>query len=372
MFMKLKLKDFSFLLFFFFMSFASVLGFSQFNEEGLGRNLIRLFVLLGTLFLVIDYLVLKRIRVSALLFILISSVLALLSVAETKGFGLLILLQMIMIAKDASMDSLLRYNTVSLAIAFLFVVLTSLIGITDYSFHEVIKNEVSFTVYRFVFGNPNSAAAVLFAVVTGFNLLHRNCFRKRFLIYEFVLTVIIYRLFGSRTFAAAMIGYEICILLMRYLLKIRKFCKLLQPVQYFFLIASLTTLYLSLNYNTLGNVWNDLDIVLSGRLSTWHMIVDYYGIHLFGTDMSSLNRGLDNGYLYLLMYSGIFSLIIYNLIFYFVAKKAWDRQEWMILVTMLFYILYAFFESTPLLGGLCNILLIFGYYVLGQQREELQ
>lgn len=208
--------------------------------------------------------------------------------------------------------------------------------------------------------------------MTGFNLLHRNCFRKRFLIYEFVLTVIIYRLFGSRTFAAAMIGYEICILLMRYLLKIRKFCKLLQPVQYFFLIASLTTLYLSLNYNTLGNVWNDLDIVLSGRLSTWHMIVDYYGIHLFGTDMSSLNRGLDNGYLYLLMYSGIFSLIIYNLIFYFVAKKAWDRQEWMILVTMLFYILYAFFESTPLLGGLCNILLIFGYYVLGQQREELQ
>lgn len=143
MFMKLKLKDFSFLLFFFFMSFASVLGFSQFNEEGLGRNLIRLFVLLGTLFLVIDYLVLKRIRVSALLFILISSVLALLSVAETKGFGLLILLQMIMIAKDASMDSLLRYNTVSLAIAFLFVVLTSLIGITDYSFHEVIKNEGS-------------------------------------------------------------------------------------------------------------------------------------------------------------------------------------------------------------------------------------
>lgn len=371
MFMKLKLKDFSFLLFFFFMSFASVLGFSQFNEEGLGRNLIRLFVLLGTLFLVIDYLVLKRIRVSALLFILISSVLALLSVAETKGFGLLILLQIIMIAKDASMDSLLRYNTVSLAIAFLFVVLTSLIGITDYSFHEVIKNEVSFTVYRFGFGNPNSAAAVLFAVVTGFNLLHRNCFRKRYLIYEFVLTVIIYRLFGSRTFAAAMIGYEICILLMEYLLKIRKFCKLLQPVQYFFFIASLTTLYLSLNYNTLGNVWNDLDIILSGRLSTWHMIVDYYGIHLFGTDMSSLNRGLDNGYLYLLMYSGIFSLIIYNLIFYFVAKKAWNRQEWMILVTMLFYILYAFFESTPLLGGLCNILLIFGYFVLGKPREKL-
>lgn len=76
---KFKLKDFSFLMFFFFMSFASVLGFSQFNEEGTGRNIIRIFVLLGTLFLVIDYLALKRIKVSSLFFIMISSVLALLS-----------------------------------------------------------------------------------------------------------------------------------------------------------------------------------------------------------------------------------------------------------------------------------------------------
>lgn len=369
--MKFKLRDFSFLLFFFFMSFASVLGFSQFNEEGLGRNVIRLFVLLGTLFLIIDYLALKRIKVSSLLFIMISSVLALLSVAETKGFGLLILLQMVMIAKDASMDSLLKYNTISLAVAFLFVIFTSLIGITDYAFREVVKNEVSFTVYRFGFRNPNSATAILFAIVTGFNLLYRNCFRKKYLIYELALTVITYFIFGSRTFAATMIGYGISILLMACLLKIRKSFNLLWPIQYFFLIASVTTLYLSLNYNTLGNLWYDLDIILSGRLSTWYMIVNYYGIHMFGTDMSSLDQGLDNGYLYLLMYSGIFSLIIYNLIFYFVAKKAWNRQEWMILITMLFYIVYAFFESTPLIGSLCNILLIFGYLVLGKQKEKL-
>ena len=94
---------------------------------------------------------------------------ALLSVTQTKSFGLLILLQMIMIAKDSSLDSLLKYNTVTLTIAFLFIIFTSLIGITDPSFHEVIKNEVSFTVYRFGFGNPNSAAAILFAIVTGFN-----------------------------------------------------------------------------------------------------------------------------------------------------------------------------------------------------------
>lgn len=371
MIMKFRLKDFSFLLFFFFMSFASVLGFSQFNEEGLGRNIIRLFVLLGTLSLIIDYLALKRIKVSSLFFILISSALALFSVAATKGFGLLILLQMVMIAKDASMDSLLKYNTVTLAVAFLFIVLTSLVGITDYTFHEVVKNETSFTVYRFGFGNPNSAAAVLFAIVTGFNLLRRHYFRKRYLIYELALTVITYRIFGSRTFAVTMIGYEISILLVTYLLKTRRFCKFLWPVQLFFLMASLTTVYLSLNYNTLGNIWSDLDIILSGRLSTWSMIVNYYGIHLFGTDMSSLNQGLDNGYLYLLMYSGIFSLIIYNLIFYIVARKAWNCQEWMILITMLSYIVYAFFESSPLMGGLCNILLIFGYLVLGKQREKL-
>lgn len=58
--MKFKLRNFSFLLFFLFMSFASVLGFSQFNEAGLGRTVIRFFVLLGTLFLIIDYLALKN------------------------------------------------------------------------------------------------------------------------------------------------------------------------------------------------------------------------------------------------------------------------------------------------------------------------
>lgn len=368
--MKFKLRNFSFLMFFLFMSFASVLGFSQFNEEGLGRIVIQLLVLLGTLFLIIDYLTLKKIRVSSLFFIIISSVLALLSVTQTKSFGLLILLQMIMIAKDSSLDSLLKYNTVTLTIAFLFIIFTSLIGITDFSFHEVIKNEVSFTVYRFGFGNPNSAAAILFAIVTGFNLLHRNRFRKKYLIAEAVLAVLVYRIFGSRTFAAVMIGYGLSILLMTYLSKIRTSLKLLWPIQYFFLVASIAMLYLSLNYNMLGNTWYDLDVVLSGRLSTWYWIINYYGIHLFGTDMSSLDKGLDNGYLYLLMYSGIFSLIIYNLIFYFVAKKAWNNQEWMILITMLFYNVYAFFESTPLLGGLCNILLIFAYLVLGKQREK--
>lgn len=35
--MKFKLRNFSILMFFLFMSFASVLGFSQFNAEGLGR-----------------------------------------------------------------------------------------------------------------------------------------------------------------------------------------------------------------------------------------------------------------------------------------------------------------------------------------------
>lgn len=368
---KFKLRNFSFLMFFLFMSFASVLGFSQFNGEGLGRIVIQLLVLLGTLFLIIDYLTLKKIRASSLFFIIVSSVLALLSVTQTKSFGLLILLQMIMIAKDSSLDSLLKYNTVTLTIAFLFIIFTSLIGITDPSFHEVIKNEVSFIVYRFGFGNPNSAAAILFAIVTGFNLLHRNRFRKKYLIGEVVLTVLVYRIFGSRTFAAIMIGYGLSILLMTYLSKIRTSLKLLWPIQYFFLVASIATLYLSLNYNMLGNTWYDLDVILSGRLSTWYSIINYYGIHLFGTDMSSLDKGLDNGYLYLLMYSGIFSLIIYNLIFYFVAKKAWNNQEWMILITMLFYTVYAFFESTPLLGGLCNILLIFGYLVLGKQREKL-
>lgn len=368
--MKFKLRNFSFLMFFLFMSFASVLGFSQFNEEGLGRIVIQLLVLLGTLSLIIDYLTLKKIRVSSLFFIIISSVLALLSVTQTKSFGLLILLQMIMIAKDSSLDSLLKYNTVTLTIAFLFIIFTSLIGITDPSFHEVIKNEVSFTVYRFGFGNPNSAAAILFAIVTGFNLLHRNRFRKKYLIGEVVLAVLVYRIFGSRTFAAVMIGYGLSILLITYLSKIRATLNLLWPIQYFFLAASIATLYLSLNYNMLGNTWYDLDVVLSGRLSTWYWIINYYGIHLFGTDMSSLDKGLDNGYLYLLMYSGIFSLIIYNLIFYFVAKKAWNNQEWMILITMLFYNVYAFFESTPLFGGLCNILLIFAYLVLGKQREK--
>ena len=187
---------------------------------------------------------------------------------------------------------------------------------------------------------------------------------------EVVLAVLVYRIFGSRTFAAVMIGYGFSILLMTYLSKIRATLNLLWPIQYFFLVASIATLYLSLNYNMLGNTWYDLDVVLSGRLSTWYWIINYYGIHLFGTDMSSLDKGLDNGYLYLLMYSGIFSLIIYNLIFYFVAKKAWNNQEWMILITMLFYNVYAFFESTPLFGGLCNILLIFAYLVLGKQREK--
>lgn len=368
--MKFKLQNFSLLLFFFFMSFASVLGFSQFNEAGLGRNVIRLFVLLATVFLMIDYIILRKIKLSSLLFITVTFALAMASVAITKGFGLLILLQLVMIAKDTSMKSLLKYNTVTLLIAFLFVVFTSLVGITDASFHDVIKNEVSFTVYRYGFGNPNAAAAVLFAIITGFNLWQRDHFSKKYLIVELLLAVFVYRVFGSRTFAATTIGYVISIFFISYLARIKGFWRLLWPLQYFFLAASLAMLYIALNYSILGTSWYDLDIVLSGRLSTWNMIVNYYGIHLLGTDMSTLDLGLDNGYLYLLMYTGVLSLIIYNIIFYFVGKSAWRRREWMIFVTILFYSIYAFFESIPLLGSLCNILLIFGYLVLGERQKS--
>ena len=52
------------------------------------------------------------------------------------------------------------------------------------------------------------------------------------------------------------------------------------------------------------------------------------------------------------------------------SQSAWRRREWMIFVTILFYSIYAFFESIPLLGSLCNILLIFGYLVLGERQKS--
>lgn len=369
------LKNMTALIFFMALNFGCVFRFTQLAQNGANPWIARIFLLLTGISFVVYYLQVQKYTLKLLLFILIAIGYAVISYGFTHNWASLLVLMMILVTKELSVKTVLKYNTIALGIAFSLVVLSSFVGITDMGHFEGIKSTgEEFAAYTLGFAHWNTPPAIIFAILAGYNLFHNDVsFKKKEIIAEIFIAIVVMQTFGSRTFGITMIGYILLMTFIPRLGRIRNFRYFMWPMQYLFTIASVVTLYIALFYDNMSSGWYDLNLLMSTRPYLWHMFMNYYEMNFFGHDMTAVGEttsamALDNGYLYLLVYLGLGMLLIYNIIFAYVSKLAYKHKQWGVLVTIIAYEIYALSESTVLLENYCAILLIFGVFIMNKQN----
>lgn len=356
------------MLFFLCMDLGRCLSASQLKVP---NNLVTILFLGASVFLLLSYLKLGKVRLSGIVFCAVLFFTAIFSYIYTSSLVVFKVLFFILIARELTYKKAISYNTKMLLIAAGIIVLSSLLGITNIHWNSTL-DKISYRqiVYTFGFQNPNAPPIILFALVTGYNLLQDSSIKLRTILLEFIVTVISFYLFESRTALAVSTVYLLSIVLLqrpRVFSSLRLF---LWPLQYVFLIGTGVTIYMASNFYALSSSWQELNLLFSGRLFLWQMFIQTYGMQLFGNNMTLNTDALDNGFMYLLIYYGISMLVIYNFMFIYISRYAYKTKKSILFLTIIAYEVYCFGESAPLFINYSPVLLYFATLIMNGKRMD--
>lgn len=356
------------MLFFLCMDLGRCLGASQLKVPS---SLVTMLFLGSSIFLLFSYLKLGKIRLMGIIFCTILFFIAIFSYMHTSSLAVFKFLLFILIARELTYKKAISYNNKMLLIASGIIVLSSFVGITD--MHWIATSDkISYRqiVYTFGFQNPNAPPVILFALITGYNLLQDSPIKLRTILLEFIITVISFYLFESRTALAVSTAYLLSMVLLQRPKAFSSLKLFLWPFQYIFLIGTVVTIYMASNFYALSSSWQELNLLLSGRLFLWQMFVQTYGMQLFGNNMTLNTDALDNGFMYLLIYYGISMLVIYNFMFIYISRYAYKARKSILFLTIIAYEVYCFGESMPLFINYSPVLLYFATLIMNGKRID--
>lgn len=362
-----SLIDITALLFFLCISLSNCLSTSQITVPKVGTMGL---IFVAGLLLLYSYLQLGKIKVTGAIFAIVLFFTSGLSYIHTGTLAAFRIFLFTLIARGLTYKKMISYNNKMLFIAFLLVVISSLVGVTD--MHWVATSDKIFfrqVVYVFGFRNPNTPPIILFAFITGHNLLRGSALQNKEIIIEFIINGIAFYLFQSRTAAGVTTVYLLLLLFLRKRLIFSSLQRILWPLQYLFLGGTISTILIALNFYALDSSWQNLNLLMSGRLFLWHSFILTYGLQFFGNNMTLNTDPLDNGFLYLGIYYGISMLIIYNFIFIYISRYAYKKQDSILFFTILACEVYCFGESTPLFFNYSPVLLYFASLIMNKRKD---
>ena len=113
-------------------------------------------------------------------------------------------------------------------------------------------------------------------------------------------------------------------------------------------------------------------LLLSDRLHLLSTIFYYSGIHFLGNYnvIDLLGLSVDNAYIFTLVAYGILMIIFYGVVFIYSSKVAYQRGDWSILMTVIAYEVYGIGENQIFFSTICNVLLIFGYFIMNSNWKN--
>lgn len=362
-----NIKNILVVLIFLCINFSHVFGLSQLTQIDGFRLISQISIILAGILLIVLYIFIGRYTQKECIIIASCIAIAIPYYINTFSFTLFTTIIAFLTVKGVEKKKIFKYNLYTIAIPFVLVILSSIVGITSIGYREAAKvNGMDFSAYAFGFFGGNGAADVLFVMIASYNLMKNVILKKSEYIIEIFIAFLMWIAFGSRTGTLSLSIYIILMWIIPKLMQLNFSKHIIGLARYIFLIGSILSCYAVYNYNGINEAWYDLNMLLSYRLSLWHDTVMYYGANLFGNDLHDLSVPLDNGYVYILLSFGIIVFVLYNFIFFYVANVCYHYQYWMGIATIIAYAIYAFSETVPLVSTFCNILLLFGCIVLNK------
>lgn len=353
------------LLFFFCMNFSSSIGVSQLGMDSTSKQIQLGLIGVSVACVIVNCVNFKKMKMTSILLITSLLIIAILSFNFTGNLAVFRIVLFLIIAQDLSVQKILLYNNYTLLFFSGIIILSSFIGFTDMNYYGNVNK-----LYSFGFQNPNTPPVIAFTLITGYNLLKNKNLKKKEIFFEIVISVFIHYLFVNRTALIVLVFYLIVLVIANYASQSIWFKWVMKPFQYLFFIGTVLTYYAASNFNAIDSTWYDWNILLSGRLAFWQNFLYTYGMSLFGASSVNVIDPLDNAYLYLLIFDGIFMLIFFNGFFLYLSRFAYKSKNWGLFLAVIAYELYCFSESAPLSFNLCSVLLVFSCLVMNTKESR--
>ncbi|MCB6991687.1 hypothetical protein LI187_14505 [bacterium 210820-DFI.6.38] len=219
----------------------------------------------------------------------------------------------------------------------------ALLNIIDREQVEIWRKVGYISRYGMGYGHPNIFHLTLF-IVLSLNYYFNNekiNKSKKILVIAFVLNIFVYRYSASRTGFLVISIFEFLIFVQKFEIAKKLLIKL--PVAVYCMMMGFT--YLTPALKKFGVL--DITTLLNGRIGYTYLYLTKYGFSLFGFNNSLSETGLllDNGYLRLLIETGIIGLLIWIYLNVKLMRKVIKNNDYKMAIVVTCFYIYIFTES---------------------------
>lgn len=251
--------------------------------------------------------------------------------------------------KGADVNRLMKKICSVRTVCFILIFGLAFLNVIDRDRMEIWRETALLSRYGMGYGHPNTLHLTLFIVLTlNFYInVKSKSGRKKFLFATFILNIFVYMYSASRTGFLVICIFEL--LIMTEPFKVLKKIVIKLPAVVFVSLMAFTFLTPVLKETGLLNLLNFLNEVsfLNGRMDYTYLYLTRYGYSLFGYNNSLSETGLvlDNGYLRLLIETGIIGLLIWVYLNLNLMRKIWRCKDYRMAIVVTCFYIYIFAES---------------------------
>lgn len=302
---------------------------------------------------------------------LLGTIIIVISSIYSGSNTLLTLWVFVLAARDIKFDELIKADFYAKLILVFIVALFYMLGMTNrtvfYGYFGSVRSSMGF-------GNPNTFGYYIFSLCADYIYLNHKKIALKHSIVLVLISLVVGYLSNSRT-------SQLLIALLAFTAPIAKLFKRLVEKKYFkvfilslFLICTILSYYVALNYNPSNDIYYKLNETLSGRVTIAQRFLKKYDISILGNKINlttydkSYTYYLDNGYIKLLLNYGLLTYIIVYIIYYKNFKRAFNQKNIILILILSIYLVYGLTENVMFwLSG--NIFLL--YSICKESNEKL-
>ncbi len=314
--------------------------------KGIGLNsasiLYKIIMIIG-LICVLSGIFLRKYTRKEILISMIMLLSGIMTLVMTKQYTFLITCIAVIGIKKANIKHLINNMCFVRVICFIATFGLAVLNIVDREKVEIWRDTAYVSRYGMGYGHPNILHLTLFIVLTlVYYCKERNKLQQiRYLIITLGMNIFVYMYSSSRTGFLVICVFEILIIIEHFKIMQKIILKL--PIVVFVILMGFT--YLTPILSKIG-VLKGMSL-LNGRVEYTYLYLTRYGYSLFGFNNSLSETGLilDNGYLRLLIETGLIGLLIWIYLNYNLMKKIKRTMDCKMAIIVTCFFIYFFTES---------------------------
>lgn len=369
--MKIKKNEILFFIAYSLMIISDILNYTYMGRligSGNVRTIVELFTYA---FFIVNFFINLKIKQVNLVYLIGCSVVILVSAFFSKLYLFVKMLLCVISMVPIKAKKIIKYDMHFRSICMLIIICLSLIGL-----FPIYSSAMRDGKLRMILGfnHPNHLGLYFMIVLMEYLFLNYSkiTVKKMLVLSAIIIALPIYTI--SRTIYFSVIS----ILVLFVFAKINP--KFLRCKSWVWLpIAILAiNLWCIINYDSSSGFWNELNLLLSGRLYIANRYYEIFGITWFGQFFeylgNKINWGtdyLDNAYMLLAISYGVFVLAMFVITYCKIIKSAIKREDAALLICIIVFLIYGTSELYMINIGFNFTLIYFSDYIYFGNKKSL-